>query len=198
MVKSRNRKTSKIKKEVIKKNYELAKSIVKNLDESYRKEAFTVIFAKLLNNNLISNQSNQPFKVLDDKQFSSGNLEPLQILSKECNTSIEKIKNIFDYENGKFSIPIKIDGKTDLEKQINVCKLYLTATKKGLKQEYVSSSVLVSFLKEKGLNTAHLNANLSSKPSIFLMKGKHGKGKKYGISTDGTTETINWNKDKLK
>ncbi len=176
--------------EKIKQLIRTAHEAVKDESEPYKLEAFKIILTKLLNDNFETMQSHKKtLHTQSTNQSEDGSdSNPIQKLAKICSVSDEQMRNVLDYENGKFIILKKVEGATTAEKQINASLCILTAWAKGMNQSWIGTVTLGDSLRELSIDTAHLGENIT-KTEYFSLKGKR-KGAKYHITTQGWQEGL--------
>lgn len=152
---------------------------IEDVPQEYKKTAFGVILDYFLKNSTpISNPQSTPNTVT---QTSS---EPLVKLAQECNSNIEKIKNVLEFENNGFILLQPIQGETDKQKQNIACQIILTANIRSLNKEWTAASTLREFVRKNGLgDDGNLAINLKPNPN-FRMKGS-GKSMMYSLTTTG-------------
>lgn len=173
--------------EEIQKRINKIKNIVKDFEEPYKTESFKILFEKEISKN--ENLNHQTHELQENvRQSKSTQNKPLEFLAKACETNIEQIRDVFEFENEEFAILKKIPGDNTAEKQINASLCILTAWAKGMNVPWLKVIDLGKAIKEIPLSTKHLGENIT-KTEYFVRKG-NSKGAKYHITTAGLNEGI--------
>jgi hypothetical protein len=167
----------------------IAHDAVSDENEPYKLEAFKIILQYSLEGIKKSKQSNDDIGIISQQEENNDEANPLLVLSKKCDISVQEIKNVLDYENHEFILLKKIVQDTDVKKQVLACQIILTAYMKGLNQEWTKASVLWELISKNNLGrNEHLAKNLTGS-GIVRNKGQ-GKASEYSLTTEGWQEGL--------
>ena len=109
---------------------------------------------------------------------------PMKVLAKECNISVEKLKRVIEYDDNEFLFIGDLDESDLTKKRAIVCQCILTAWTRGKGIEWVDNSVLTNCLRKLGINVRNMNRSIDPKKGIFRTDGKKS-GLKYALTIPG-------------
>ena len=180
-------------KKLVKKKAKLAIDMIEDIDESYKKNAFQVVFSKLLDS-FTTNSSTAPKKSLQTKKVEDVDLEKnKKILSQKAGLTVAELEDIFDFGDNEIRIIAPLSG-TMSEKRLVATQCILTAYRIILNREWVIASELAKHMKALSLYNSHLSRDLAKNKQTFREKGKT-KSKKYRITDVGIKSSLNIIKD---
>lgn len=184
-----------MKKEEIQAKIREIKKIVDEFEEPYKTESFKILLKNELTipSEFLKSGKNLDEKLNNKKEQSDTTRidtseEILTKIAQACEVSIEKIKDVIDFENNHFILLKKVQGKTLADKQVNASLCLLTAWAKGKDTPWINVTDLTKELKEIPLSIKHLGENLT-RTEFFVPKGTK-RGAKYHITTKGWQEGI--------
>ncbi len=171
---------------LVNKKMDIVKKLIKNEKEPYKTEALKVIYAKFLNDELSVDIPSEPTR---KPLPHHGEINPIGKLAKYCEISENKMRNVLDYENGKFTILKKSIGDSIAEKQVNASLCILTAWEIGMNIHWRKVTELTSSLRDIHIDIKHLGENLTTRKDYFSTKGKL-LGTRYHITTKGIEKGV--------
>jgi len=176
----------------IKEKIKLALEAVKELEGSYKLEAFKIIFQHSILGTKKSDESFDDTQTGDSQSREhNGNdvTNPLLGLAKKCNVSLQELKNILDYENDEFILLKQLELPSVTEKQVTACQIIITAWMKGKNVEWIPGSVLHELVEKNSLgDVTNISKNVK-KSGLFRKKGQL-KGTVYSLTTNGWQEGL--------
>lgn len=178
----------------LKDNIAVAKKAVEGeTDERFRIEAFKIILNNLIQESIISNESqtveSKSEKSPKDKKIEPQTSNPIKQLVEKCNIDQEHVRNVFEFTKDRFVLLKEPEAQTELEKQIRASVCILTAYKIGLGKEWIKSSTLVEALSERGISLNHFAKNIATRKDLIKKMGEK-KGTDYGVTTKGWQDGI--------
>lgn len=175
--------------EEIKEKIQLAKQLVKDLEDPYKTEAFGVILSKLLESELLPT-TKKLTKTEKPKEKKMETIEErIRAFAEKANISTERLEDVFDFEEDKPTFLANIEG-TDAGKQVRISQCVISVYDEMYLKPWTPSSILYQILKDKGVGSLqHLSENLSRRRGTFRKKGK-GKATRWKLTNDGKRETL--------
>lgn len=191
----------------MKEKIRIAEESVKDVeDKELKKSAFEVILNKLL-----SSESKQisyggeikdfPIsEVLTNKPESKKGLIDKENFAKVTGSTVEKLCDIFDFDDEDIHILCEIPGKNDAEKQKNASLLYFTSAYycKGVRECDIKT--LNKKMSDLGIKSlGNVSTNLKNFENFFVQKGKKGSAATiYRITNPGLRRGVEFIKNTCK
>ena len=170
---------------------ELAKKMVKNVDESYKIAAFQVLFANYLNSNytsenlIVNNSFKKSATQKDENVISQKNKEKI---AKKCKIEISKLDEIFDFEDESIYLIAPLNVNNTQKTVISIaCVLF--CNKIGLNRSKIEAKESHPSLKRLNVNPKNFYQIIMRHQKLFR---KHGKGKfaTYSLTDKGENYII--------
>lgn len=162
----------------------IAHEAVNEESEPYKLEAFKIILKRLILS-LSEEIQTESKRTSPSELATSGmasprtiNLDNLQDraqeLAKNCNISLEELKNFISIEDDKIELLLrdKVFGDTETKQRINASQVVLIAYETIFKIEWVKSSTLAPTLKKVGILDPHSNLSTQLKNQIDIFRKK--------------------------
>lgn len=180
--------------EKLKAKISIAKKAVEDeKDDTIRIEAFKVILKNLIQDllpkNFQSHNTQENLEKQGSKPEESSFNDPIGILAAKCKINTDNIRNVFEFNKGRFVLLKEPEGKTDVEIQIKSSLCVLTAYKISQDKEWIKASVLVDSISERGISLNHFSKNIGTRKDLIKKMGEK-KGTQYGITTKGWQEGL--------
>lgn len=176
--------------EEIKQRVKVAMVAVNEVPEPFKLKAFEVILSCLLAPNTAMALESKPVGVIvpEGKNGESSGLNT-QNLCKITGLTTEQLDDVFHFDSDEPTFIGRINGN-EKEKQVQVTRLLLLATKYAYGKDWATGSFLWKALKNYGIGSLdNLSHNLETDAANFNIKGK-GKGREYKLTQQGETTAI--------
>lgn len=175
--------------EKIKEKIKVAEKAVENvLDPSLKSKAFEVVLNNLLKVRGPEARSEINTNVIPNENHSFS----IKKLCQESNLNEQQLKQIFEFENDKFTIITNIPGNKESRRQQNASLVILTVTNYLYGSKEIKTSELKEYLRDLGIRSlVNLSTHLKSFENYILKKGRGGgKNVIYRITTPGLMKGI--------
>lgn len=176
---------NKEKLQTLKKIFEEATEIVKELPEVFRIKAFEIVVRVLLEESEGLKKKEVKIQLPEDKEKRE---DKLDVLAQELKIDDKKaLQTVYNFSTGgKINLTARLEGKNS-EVQREVAYLYLLVKLIYGEQEWVSALELAKQITRYGVDDGHVAVNLEKEKGKILCAGSR-KGKKYGLSLAGIQE----------
>ena len=152
----------------------IAHEAVKNESEPYKLESFKIILDMLMHENITHIEPISDNIFPKDVPTATNQQLNAERLAKNCNISMNELKNVISIEGDKIELLLrdKAFGDTEIKQRINASQVILIAYEIIFETEWIKSSTLLPCLKNAKIMDPHKNLShqLPNQTDLFRKK----------------------------
>ena len=176
----------------VKKQVNLAASLVENIEELYKIPTFQAIFSRLLDSKDVSEgkMASKTPSGMQNVQNTNKRIEGKngnQLLAKKYNIALKSLNDVVDFKNDTVLVISELPMSV-IQAQITVAKICLLYHQIVFDKDWVSTSDVARSIKKLNISKKHLSRNILKDKTI--RKTGSTRSTEYKLNNNGIQSTI--------